>query len=66
MLTRPVGALQGRTRLRTIADVSIMDLGSVALWMAKTHYTNAGIKENKKLSNNLPSAVIAKEIGYCG
>ena len=43
-----------------------MDLGSVSLGMAKAHYTNAGIKENRTFSINLRSADIVKETDYCG
>jgi len=43
-----------------------MDLSSISLGMAKIHYTNAGIKENKTFSVNIPSAGMVKKTDYCG
>ena len=67
MPTTLVGAtVEGEPNFITIAHVGIMELGSVSLGMAKVHYTNAGIKENKTFSTNIPSAAMVKEIDYCG
>lgn len=38
----------------------------VALAMNKTHYTNAGIKENGTFSLNIPSTKMAEATDYCG
>ncbi len=56
----------GRPNFVTMAHVGIMDLGSVSLGMNKTHYSNAGIKENQTFSVNLPSVAMVKETDYCG
>jgi len=65
--TTLVGAkVGGKPNYITIAHVGIMDLGSVSLGMAKIHYTNAGIKENKTFSINIPSIEMVKETDYCG
>ncbi len=62
-----VGALvNGKPNYVTIAHVGIMDPGAVSLGMNKAHYTNAGIKENKTFSINIPSANMVKETDYCG
>jgi flavin reductase (DIM6/NTAB) family NADH-FMN oxidoreductase RutF len=49
-----------------IAHVGIMDLGSVSLGVAKAHYTNKGIKENKTFSVNIPSENMVEKTDYCG
>ena len=65
--TTIVGAnINGRPNYITIAHVGIMDLLSVSLGMNKVHYTNAGIKENKTFSVNIPSVSMVKETDYCG
>ena len=56
----------GRPNFVTMAHVGIIDLGSVSLGMNKTHYSNAGIKENQTFSVNLPSVAMVKETDYCG
>jgi flavin reductase (DIM6/NTAB) family NADH-FMN oxidoreductase RutF len=62
-----VGALvNGKPNFTTIAHVGIMDLNSVSLGMNKIHFSNAGIKENKTFSINIPSAKLVKEVDYCG
>ena len=67
MPTTLIGAsVGGKPNYITIAHVGIMDLGSVSLGMAKIHYTNAGIKENKTFSINIPSIEMVKETDYCG
>jgi flavin reductase (DIM6/NTAB) family NADH-FMN oxidoreductase RutF len=65
--TTIVGAnVNGRPNFITIAHVGIMDHGSISLSMNRSHYTNAGIKENKTFSVNIPSADMVKETDYCG
>lgn len=67
MLTTLVGAnVNRKPNYITIAHVGIMDLSSISLSMNKVHYTNAGIKENKTFSVNIPSVEMAKETDYCG
>jgi flavin reductase (DIM6/NTAB) family NADH-FMN oxidoreductase RutF len=62
-----VGALvNGKPNYTTIAHVGIMDLGSVSLGINKNHYINAGIKENKTFSINIPNAKMVKKVDYCG
>jgi len=61
ILTTLVGAnVNGRPNYITIAHVGIMDLGSISLGMSKSHYTNAGIKENGAISVNIPSVAMVK------
>lgn len=65
--TTLVGALvNGKPNYTTIAHVGILELESVSLGMNKRHYTNAGIKENKTFSVNIPSTRLVKETDYCG
>ena len=67
MPTTLIGALvNGKPNYITIAHVGIMDLTSVSLGMNKSHFTNAGIKENKTFSVNIPSTKLIKETDYCG
>lgn len=67
MPTTIVGALvNGKPNYVTIAHVGIMELTSISLGMNKSHYTNAGIKENKTFSVNIPSPKLVKETDYCG
>jgi flavin reductase (DIM6/NTAB) family NADH-FMN oxidoreductase RutF len=65
--TTLIGATaNGKPNFIAIAHVGIMDLGSVSLGMAKTHYTNKGIKENKTFSVNIPSENMVEKTDYCG
>jgi flavin reductase (DIM6/NTAB) family NADH-FMN oxidoreductase RutF len=67
MPTTVVGAnVGGKPNFITIAHVGIMDHGSISLSMNKLHYTNAGIKENKTFSVNIPSVDMVKETDHCG
>jgi flavin reductase (DIM6/NTAB) family NADH-FMN oxidoreductase RutF len=62
-----VGAnVHGKPNYITIAHVGIMDFYSVSVSMGKKYYTNAGIKENKTFSVNIPSVEMVKEAEYCG
>ncbi len=65
--TTLVGALvNGHPNFATIAHVGVMDPGSISLGMNKSHYTNAGIKQNETFSVNIPSAKMVKETDRCG
>jgi flavin reductase (DIM6/NTAB) family NADH-FMN oxidoreductase RutF len=65
--TTLIGAIaNGKPNFLAIAHVGIMDLGSVSLGMAKIHYTNKGIKENKTFSVNIPSENMVEKTDYCG
>ena len=65
--TTLIGAnINGKPNFIAIAHVGIMDLGSVSLGMAKAHYTNKGIKENKTFSLNIPSENMVEKTDYCG
>jgi flavin reductase (DIM6/NTAB) family NADH-FMN oxidoreductase RutF len=67
MPTTIVGAnVGGKPNFITIAHVGIMDHGSISLSMNRSHYTNAGIKENKTFSVNIPNVEMVKETDYCG
>jgi flavin reductase (DIM6/NTAB) family NADH-FMN oxidoreductase RutF len=62
-----VGAdVAGKANFITIAHVGIMDLNSISLGMAKSHYTNAGIKENGTFGVSIPSTEMAQVSDYCG
>lgn len=62
-----VGAhVSGKPNFITIAHVGILHYTTVSLSMNKRHYTNAGIKENKVFSVNLPSTRMVQETDYCG
>jgi len=52
-----------------IAHIGIMNHATpeyISLSMAKRHYTNIGIKENKTYSVNIPSESLVAETDYCG
>ena len=67
MPTTIVGAnVNGGPNYITIAHVGIMDLGTISLGMNKSHHTDAGIKENRTFSVNIPSVAMVKETDYCG
>jgi flavin reductase (DIM6/NTAB) family NADH-FMN oxidoreductase RutF len=62
-----VGAnVNGKPNYITIAHLGIADPGSVSLGMAKFHYTNTGIKDNRTFSVNIPSVDMVKKTDYCG
>ena len=69
-LTVVVGALvQGKPNFITIAHVGIMNHGTpqyISMGMAKVHYTNQGIRENKQFSVCLPSTKHVVETDYVG
>lgn len=65
--TKLVGAtVNGKPNFITIAHVGLMTRNHISLSMVKTHYTNAGIKENKTFSVCLPSEDLVVETDYCG
>jgi len=67
MPTTLVGALvRGRPNFATIAHVGIMDLKTISLGMNKTHFTKAGIFENRTFSVNIPSVDMVEKTDYCG
>ena len=69
-LTVIVGAhVQGKPNFITIAHVGIMNHGTpqyISMGMAKVHYTNQGIKENRQFSVCLPSTKHVVETDYVG
>ncbi|MCQ5376025.1 MAG: flavin reductase family protein [Methanomassiliicoccales archaeon] len=67
MPTVLVGAMvNGKPNYATIAHVGIADFNSVTISMNKKHYTNAGIRENKCFSINVPTEDMVKITDYCG
>ena len=68
--TTIVGAMvDGRPNFITIAHVGIVNHATpqlISLSMAKVHYTNEGIKENKAFSVNIPSENLVTETDYVG
>jgi predicted dinucleotide-binding enzyme len=65
-----VGAMvDGKPNYITIAHIGIVNHARpylISLSMGKTHYTNAGIKENKAFSVNIPSENSVVETDYVG
>lgn len=65
-----VGAMvDGKPNYITIAHIGIVNHARpylISLSMAKAHYSNAGIKENKAFSVNIPSENLVVETDYVG
>lgn len=65
-----VGAVvNGKPNFITIAHIGIVNHAKpylISLSMAKAHYTNAGIRENKAFSVNIPSEDLVMETDYAG
>jgi flavin reductase (DIM6/NTAB) family NADH-FMN oxidoreductase RutF len=65
-----VGAMvDGKPNFITIAHIGIVNHARpylISLSSAKAHYTNAGIKENKAFSVNIPSENLVVETDYAG
>jgi flavin reductase (DIM6/NTAB) family NADH-FMN oxidoreductase RutF len=65
-----VGAtVNGKPNYLTVAHVGIMNHAQpayITVGLGKMHYTNAGIKENKTFSVNIPSEDMVVETDYCG
>jgi len=70
MPTVIVGAtVNGKPNFITIAHTGILNHGKpqyVSIGMAKPHYTNQGIRENKTFSLNIPSEDLVVETDYVG
>lgn len=70
MPTTLVGAtVNGRPNFLTVAHVGILNHGTpqyLSIGLHKSHYTNAGIHENKTFSICLPSEDLMVETDYCG
>jgi flavin reductase (DIM6/NTAB) family NADH-FMN oxidoreductase RutF len=65
--TTLVGALvNGNPNFITIAHVGIMTLNHISLGIHRSHYTNAGIRENEVFSVCLPSEALMVQTDYCG
>ena len=68
--TTIVGAIvKGRPNFITIAHIGIVNHARpylISFSMAKAHYTNSGIKENKAFSVNIPSEDLVVATDYVG
>jgi flavin reductase (DIM6/NTAB) family NADH-FMN oxidoreductase RutF len=68
--TTIVGAMvNGKPNFLTIAHIGIVNHAKphlISLSLGKAHYTNAGIKEKKALSVNIPSEDLVIETDYVG
>lgn len=68
--TTIVGAIvEGKPNFITIAHIGIVNHAQpylISLSIAKAHYTNAGIKENKAFSVNIPSEDLVVATDYVG
>lgn len=60
--------VEGRVNFLTIAFYSMVAIKPtlIAASLAKTHFTNRGIKETGAFSINVPSASMAEVTDYCG
>jgi len=69
MPTTLVGAnVRGKPNFLTVAYCGIVQHrpAMIAVESSKTHYTNAGIKENGTFSVNIPSEEMVRITDYCG
>ncbi len=68
--TTIVGAIvEGKVNFITIAQIGIVNHARpylISLSLAKPHHTNAGIKENKTFSVNIPNEDLVVETDYVG
>ena len=68
--TTIVGAIvEGKVNFITIAHIGIVNHARpylISLSLAKAHYTNAGIRENKTFSVNIPNEELVVETDYVG
>ena len=68
--TTIVGAMvDGKPNFLTIAHIGIVNHAKpylISVSLGKVHYTNAGIKENKAFSVNIPSEELVAETDYVG
>ena len=61
--------VDGKPNFLTIAHIGIVNHAKpnlISVSLAKVHYTNAGIKENKAFSVNIPSEDLVVETDYVG
>lgn len=58
--------VNGKPNFNTIAHVGIIDHGTLSISIGKIHYSNEGIKKNRTLSINLPSADMVEKVDYVG
>ena len=61
--------VNGKPNILTVAHVGILNHGTpqyLSLGLAKVHYSNAGIKENRSFSICLPSEELMVKTDYCG
>jgi len=58
--------VDGKPNYAPVAHVGIMDFGSISVSINQGHHTNAGIKENRAFSVNIPSVDLVQEVDYCG
>lgn len=66
-LTVLVGAnVNGRPNYEAIAWGGILGMKHIYIASNTVHYSNAGIKENKSFSVNIPSASLVKKTDFCG
>jgi flavin reductase (DIM6/NTAB) family NADH-FMN oxidoreductase RutF len=70
MPTTLVGAtVNNKPNFLAVAHVGILNHGTpqyLSIGLGKSHYTNAGIRENKSFSICLPSEHLMAETDYCG
>ncbi len=70
MPTTLVGAtVNGKANFLAVAHVGILNHGTpqyLSIGLAKVHYSNAGISENRSFSICLPSEDLMVETDYCG
>ncbi len=69
MPTVLVGAnVDGKPNFLTAAFCGFMNISPPMLYVSlnKAHYTNAGVKENKSFSVNVPSVEMMRVTDYCG
>ena len=70
MPTTLVGVtVNGKPNFLAVAHVGILNHGSpqfLSIGLHKSHYSNAGIFENKAFSICLPSEALMVETDYCG
>jgi flavin reductase (DIM6/NTAB) family NADH-FMN oxidoreductase RutF len=70
MPTTLVGAtVNGNPNFLTVAHVGILNHGTpqyLSIGLGKSHYSNAGIHENRTFSICLPSEDLMAETDYCG
>lgn len=67
MPTTLVGAtVNGKPNFLAVAHVGILTHTHLSIGLAKIHYSNAGIHENKTFSICIPPQALLKETDYCG